>query len=51
LGAAKTVDWIEVRWPAPSNQKSGRVDRFEKVAADRYYSLKEGGKLQSTTRH
>jgi enediyne biosynthesis protein E4 len=54
LGAAKTVDWIEVRWPAPSNQKDGqkegqkggRVDRFEKVLADRYYSLKEGGELQ-----
>jgi enediyne biosynthesis protein E4 len=46
LGAAKTVDWIEVRWPAPSKQRSGRVDRFENMAADRYYSLKEGGKLQ-----
>jgi hypothetical protein len=46
LGAAKTVDWIEVRWPATSDQRSGRVDRFENVAADRYYSLKEGGKLR-----
>ena len=46
LGAAKTVDWIEVHWPASSNQKNGRVDRFEKLAADRYYTLKEGGELQ-----
>ncbi|MBO0857807.1 MAG: CRTAC1 family protein [Chloracidobacterium sp.] len=46
LGAAKTVDWIEVRWPGVGNKKNGRVDRFENVAVDRYYSLKEGGNLQ-----
>jgi enediyne biosynthesis protein E4 len=30
----------EVRWP------NGHTDRFQNVAADRYYKLKEGGKLQ-----
>ncbi|MGH9845537.1 MAG: ASPIC/UnbV domain-containing protein [Blastocatellia bacterium] len=40
LGAAKKVDWLEVRWPAPSK----RVDRFEDITADRYYKLREGGK-------
>jgi hypothetical protein len=42
LGAATKLDWLEVRWPAPSKH----VDRFQNVAADRYYKLKEGGKLE-----
>jgi len=42
LGAAKQLDWLEVRWPAPN----GRVDRFENVTADRYYKLKPGGRLE-----
>ena len=42
LGKATKIDWLEVRWPAPSK----RVDRFENVAADRYYALREGGKLE-----
>jgi len=43
LGAAPAADWVEVRWPAPSN----RVQRFAKVAAGRYYALREGeGVLQ-----
>lgn len=42
LGAAKSIDWLEIQWPAPSK----RIDRFENVAAGRYYSVKEGGKLQ-----
>lgn len=41
LGPAKRLDWVEVRWPAPSQ----RVDRFEKVKPGRYYRLVEGGKL------
>ncbi len=41
-GAAKKIDWLEVRWPG----KQGRVDRFENIAVDRYYSLKQGGKLE-----
>ena len=42
LGAATKLEWLEVRWPGPSKQ----VDRFEDVAADRYYSLKQSGKLE-----
>lgn len=42
LGSATKLDWLEVRWPGPSNQ----VDRFENVAAGRYYSLKLSGKLE-----
>jgi hypothetical protein len=40
LGAAQKLDWLEVRWP------NGHTDRFQNVAADRYYQLKEGGRLQ-----
>ena len=42
LGREKQAGWIEVRWPAPSR----RVDRFENVAGDRYYALKEGEGLK-----
>jgi hypothetical protein len=42
LSAARKLDWLEVRWPAPNK----RVDRFENVTADRYYRLREGGKLE-----
>jgi hypothetical protein len=42
LGKADAADWIEVRWPEPG----GGADRFEHVAANRYYSLKRGGSLQ-----
>ncbi len=42
LGAAAQLDWLEVRWPAPA----GKVDRFEKLAAGRYYSLVPGGTLK-----
>ena len=38
LGAAASVDWVEVRWPLPST----RVERFTKLAADRYVKLVEG---------
>ncbi len=42
LGPFKKADWIEVRWPAPVS----KVDRFENVAAGRYYRLRAGGKLE-----
>jgi hypothetical protein len=38
LGAAETLDYIEVRWPAPSK----RVERFTGVAVDAYSTLTEG---------
>jgi enediyne biosynthesis protein E4 len=41
LGPAKYADWIQVQWPAAI----GRTDRFEQVAAGRYYRLVPGGKL------
>ncbi len=36
LGAAKKVDWIEVRWP------SGQLDRLRDIPADRAIEVKEG---------
>ena len=42
LGQAAFADWIEVKWPAAV----GRTDRFEHVAAGKYYSLAPGGKLR-----
>jgi enediyne biosynthesis protein E4 len=38
LGAAKAVDSLEIRWPAPS----ARVDRFSNVSANRYITIEEG---------
>jgi len=38
LGAATQVDWLEVRWPAPS----GKVERFESLPVDRYVRIVEG---------
>ena len=38
IGAAAQLDWLEVRWPAPS----GRVERFKSLPADRYVTLVEG---------
>jgi hypothetical protein len=32
------VDWLEVRWPAPSD----RVERLENVPVDRYIRVAEG---------
>ena len=37
LGEAATVDALTVRWP-----RSGQVERFEQVAADRLLRLREG---------
>jgi enediyne biosynthesis protein E4 len=42
LGRESKAEWVEVRWPAPSK----RVDRFENVAGDRYYTLREGQGLR-----
>jgi hypothetical protein len=38
LGAATRVEWLEVRWPAPS----GKVERFEGLPVDRYVRIVEG---------
>ncbi len=42
LVAARRVDRVEVRWP------SGRVDRFDGLAADTGYLLREGDPLPAT---
>lgn len=39
LGSAERIDHVEVRWP------SGRVDRFEGIAAGSGYVLREGASL------
>jgi hypothetical protein len=38
LGAATALDWLEIRWPAPS----GRVERIKDVPTGRYLRLVEG---------
>jgi hypothetical protein len=38
LGATAALDWLEIRWPAPS----GRVDRIARVPVDRYVHIVEG---------
>jgi hypothetical protein len=38
LGTATKLDWLEVRWPAPS----GKVERFEALPVDRYIRIVEG---------
>jgi hypothetical protein len=38
LGAATTVDWVEIKWPQPS----GRVERLTNVPIDRYHTVIEG---------
>jgi hypothetical protein len=38
LGSAGKLDWLEVRWPRPSQ----RVDRFDSLPVDRYLRLVEG---------
>ena len=38
LGAAPKLDWLEIRWPAPSL----RIERFSNLAADRYVTIVEG---------
>jgi enediyne biosynthesis protein E4 len=38
LGAATSVDWVEVKWPLPS----GRVERLTDLPIDRYITIVEG---------
>ena len=38
IGTASKVDWIEIKWPAPS----GRVERLTDVPIDRWTTLTEG---------
>lgn len=38
LGPARRADWVEVRWPAPSD----RTERFSSPGTDRYSTLTEG---------
>lgn len=38
LGPAETVEWVEVRWPAPSS----RAERFRGMRPGRYVTLAEG---------
>src|SRR3954452_5227630 len=38
VGTATKVDWIEIKWPAPS----GRVERLTDVPIDRYVTIVEG---------
>jgi hypothetical protein len=41
-GKASKLDWLEIKWPAPSKQ----VDRFTSLPIDRYVTITEGGKLE-----
>jgi hypothetical protein len=41
LASSGSADWVQIQWPGTA----GRIDRFEHVAADRYYSLAPGGQL------
>ncbi len=38
LGRRTKVDWVEVKWPAPSN----RIERFATPPVDRYITIVEG---------
>jgi enediyne biosynthesis protein E4 len=38
LGKASKLDWVEIKWPAPS----GRIERFTDVPIDKYSTLIEG---------
>ena len=38
LGTAAKLDWLEVKWPAPS----ARVERIDDVPVDRYVRVVEG---------
>ena len=38
LGLATKVDWLEIRWPAPSS----RVERFTNLPVNRYITIVEG---------
>ena len=38
LGKATKLDWLEIKWPAPS----GKVERFTDMPVDRYVTITEG---------
>ncbi len=38
VGQAKKIDWLEIRWPKPSD----RVDRFTQLPLNRYITIVEG---------
>jgi predicted NUDIX family NTP pyrophosphohydrolase len=38
LGAAKKIDWVEIKWPQPS----GKIQKFADVPVDRYVTIVEG---------
>lgn len=38
VGAATTIDWVEIKWPQPS----GRVERLTDLPIDRYVTVTEG---------
>ena len=38
IGTAARVDWIEIKWPAPSD----RVERLEHPPVDKYVRIVEG---------
>jgi hypothetical protein len=38
VGPATKVDWVEIKWPAPS----GRVERITDLPIDRYVTIVEG---------
>ena len=40
IGKAAKIDWLEIKWPAPSKQ----VDRLTALPIDRYITITEGGK-------
>jgi enediyne biosynthesis protein E4 len=43
LGAATSIDWLEIKWPAPS----GKVERFTNLPIDKYVTIAEGtGKIE-----
>jgi len=37
VGAANKIDWLEIRWPAPS----GKVERFTDLPIDKYITITE----------
>jgi hypothetical protein len=42
LGAATKLDWLEIKWPAPSR----KVERLTNVPVDRYVTIVEGKGIQ-----
>ena len=38
VGKAEKIEWVEITWPKPS----GKVQKIENPAMDRYMMVKEG---------